>query len=170
MDSSDLNALTQGLVDSMTLFLRNSSDTNELNGTTHAIGTAWGNQAFVHVRWPWLFTPAMMVILTLALLIVVMVQNARRKCCVWKSSILASIYHGLERWPDEPVEQVTEMEHMAKKAAVNLSRSDDGRLALLAKKLIIPLTDGRMKAVVSTDAKKEIARPRHRRRQARLTV
>jgi hypothetical protein len=133
MDSGDLNALTQGLTDSMTLFLRNSSDTSGLNRTTHAIGTAWGNQAFVHVRWPWLVAPAVMVILTLALLIVVMVQNARRKCCVWKSSILASIYHGLERWPDESVEQVTEMEHAAKKAAVNLDRLDDGRLVLLAK-------------------------------------
>jgi hypothetical protein len=133
MDCSNLNALTQGLVDSMTLFLRSSSYTNDLNGTTNGIGTAWGNQAFVHGRWPWLFTPAMMVILTLALLIVAMVQNARRKCCVWKSSILATIYHGLERCPDESVEKVTEMEDVARKMAVNLSRSDDGRLALLAK-------------------------------------
>ena len=133
MDSGDLNALTQGLADSMTLFLRNSSDTSDLNRTTHAIGTAWGNQAFVHVRWPWLFAPAVMVILTLAFLIVVMVQNDRRKCCVWKSSILASIYHGLERRPDELVEQATEMEHAAKKVEVNLNRSDDGRLALLAR-------------------------------------
>jgi hypothetical protein len=117
----------------MTLFLRNSSDTNGLNETTQAIGTALGNQAFIHVCWPWLLTSAMMVIFTLALLIVAMVQNVRGKCCLWKSSILASIYHGLERWPDESVEEVSEMEHVAKKAAVNLTRSDDGRLALLAR-------------------------------------
>jgi hypothetical protein len=133
MDSGDLTTLMQGLTDSMTLFIRNSSDTSDLNGTTHAIGTAWGNQAFVHVRWPWLFAPAVMVILTLALLFVVMVQNARGKCCVWKSSILASIYHGLEQRPDGLVEQVTEMEHAAKETAVNLNRSEDGRLALLAR-------------------------------------
>jgi hypothetical protein len=134
MDSTDLNALMQGLVDSMTLFLRNSSDTSGLNKTTHAIGTAWGNQAFVHVRWPWLIAPAVMTVLTLALLIIVIVQNARRNGYVWKSSILASIYHGLEQWPDEPVETVTEMEYAAQKVTVNLNRSDDGRLALFAKR------------------------------------
>lgn len=67
------------------------------------------------------------------LLIVCIVMSMRGDRAVWKSSIVAPLFHGLEGWSEDSLldERVEDMKHSAKEMYAKLERDRIGRLALV---------------------------------------
>jgi hypothetical protein len=59
-------------------------------------GTVRLTEIYVSVRWLWLVFPSALVALGLVFLGLTMLTNGRRGLSLWKSSILAIFFHGLE--------------------------------------------------------------------------
>lgn len=62
-----------------------------------------------------------------------MVFSAERSRAVWKSSSIATLFHGLQGWPKDDLmeDRVEKIEESAKNMRVKLQRDRDGHLALL---------------------------------------
>jgi hypothetical protein len=58
------------------------------------LGSSITYTAFTHVRWGWLAFPIILETLGIVFLLIVLCRN--RKWPLWKGSILAALYHGLE--------------------------------------------------------------------------
>lgn len=82
----------------------------------NVIGTGYRDEVFIHVKWPWLILTATLVLSTMILLLVVMIESSRDGIVLWKSSILALMFHGHGLHDENaiPVHQVSQMETMAK--------------------------------------------------------
>ena len=98
------------------------------NGTDEQFGAAYSNKAFIHVRWPWLLFPAGLVLFTTIIFFLVMAKTAQKNMIVWKSSVLALIFHasGLQHKNDITATKVTQMESRAKNLKVELLGPHDG--------------------------------------------
>lgn len=83
----------------------------------------------VTVRWPWLVLPFVLIVATILFLVVTVLHSHRLGVKLWKSSVLALLYHGLE----EPLlegkfsESVNEMNIVAKATNARLRKSADDR-------------------------------------------
>ncbi|KAI0832181.1 hypothetical protein F5Y06DRAFT_307492 [Hypoxylon sp. FL0890] len=76
---------------SMTKYLRlyeQTSRMGENRSDTTAIGTAWTDETFVHVRWEWMVLPVVLEGLALAFLIGTIIQSKMSGIALWKSSTL----------------------------------------------------------------------------------
>lgn len=92
-------------------------------------GDAFAEEFFVHVRWQWIVLPASLEIASLVLLILVIIHSRREGIPLWKSSILALIYHGVEELRGQETlatERLSGMEVTAKETDVQLLRGGDG--------------------------------------------
>ena len=86
-------------------------------------------EAYVHVRWQWMIFPVALELATLTLFILVIIHSRREGVPIWKSSILAIIYHSVEELRNErspPTERLSDMQSAAEATAVGLWKSDDG--------------------------------------------
>jgi hypothetical protein len=92
--SVGLGNLLQNISISITNLMRNVDNT-----TAPVVGQLWNTEAIVHVRWIWFIYPIAVIILTLLFLVATIVQSSTPHIKVWKSSILAVLFHGL----DDPV-------------------------------------------------------------------
>ena len=73
--------------------------------------------------------PVALELATLTLFILVVIHSRREGVPIWKSSILAIIYHSVEELRNErspPTERLSDMQSAAKATAVGLWKSDDG--------------------------------------------
>ena len=104
------------------------------NSSDPAIGIAHYNQTCVHVRWPWMAYPAVLVV-TMLLFFVAMLVETRKKDEAsnhdFKSSVLPLMFHGLERQhtldlSGERMGRLGEMSEDARKIWVSLSWTDKG--------------------------------------------
>lgn len=112
--TKDLKSMAEGIAASLTNYgLRNSNAT--------AIGRAFTNERYVHVRWVWMILPASLEVATLILFIATIIQNHRAGLPTWKSSVLAVYYHD-EGSKDigMPVERLSEMDNAACATTVRL--------------------------------------------------
>ncbi|KAL4908708.1 hypothetical protein BDW74DRAFT_173940 [Aspergillus multicolor] len=83
--------------------------TNHTNSTSHYTaaamvpGTVRTAEVYVSVQWPWLIFPSALVAMAVVFLALTVLVNRRRGLRLWKSSVLALLFHGLEglRWDDE---------------------------------------------------------------------
>lgn len=68
-----------------------------------------------------------------ALLFTSMIFSAERSRAIWKSSSIATLFHGLQGWQKDDLmrDRVEEIENDAKNMRVKLQRDEDGHLALL---------------------------------------
>ncbi|KAL3439769.1 hypothetical protein BJX65DRAFT_291675 [Aspergillus insuetus] len=64
-------------------------------------GTVHLTEIYVSVRWLWLVFPSALVALGVVFLGLTMLTNRRQGLRLWKSSILAILFHGLEGVPGE---------------------------------------------------------------------
>ncbi|KAE8449583.1 hypothetical protein EG329_007913 [Mollisiaceae sp. DMI_Dod_QoI] len=121
-----LNATLASIAASLTkLGLDNSNET--------ITGLAASMEAYVQVRWEWLLLPSVLVVLDIIFLIVIMAKTKARKTHIWKSSVLAVLYHGLEEVPTgEEMDRVSGMEKAAQSTKVRLRFSEKGERILLA--------------------------------------
>jgi hypothetical protein len=92
-------------------------------------GDAYADESFVRVRWHWIAMPAFLELASLALLVLTIVHSRRMDIPLWKSSVLALIYHGVDelRAQENPAnERWSSMEGAAKEVDVQLVKSEDG--------------------------------------------
>jgi hypothetical protein len=74
---------------------------------------------------------------TLTLFIMVVVHSRREGVPIWKSSILAIIYHSVEELRDEKgpsTERLSDMQLAAKAAGAGFWKSDDGLHRIMARR------------------------------------
>jgi hypothetical protein len=57
--------------------------------------------SFFVVGWPWLILPLVVLVSSLAFLTAVVVATKRKRLVPWSNNILATLFHGLDRWPGE---------------------------------------------------------------------
>ena len=101
-----------------------------ISGDT-AIGTASQNVTYIHVRWPWLLLPLVMIILASGFLAVTVWQSHRWDIPCWRSSTLAVMEHGVHRSKESlgnrvvssKLEKISELEVWAEEVKVRLRRS-----------------------------------------------
>ncbi|CAG8143054.1 unnamed protein product [Penicillium salamii] len=93
-------------------------------------GTAHSSEVFVKVRWEWMILPGCLVLAGSCFFIATMVVNRRAKMPLWKSSALATLYHGLEKQEEDELVTAISMELQAENSKVRLTDSGDGRLVL----------------------------------------
>lgn len=84
----------------------------------------------IRVRWHWLILPAFLNILTTVLLITTATSSRKHKTPLWKSSITALLFHGLEDDPRVPrTSKLSHMDELAESMRVKIKPSGvDGRL------------------------------------------
>ena len=100
-DAASIPALISNVSTSMTNYMRIAS-----NSTT-VRGDAYDNVVFVHIRWPWLILPVLVVLLAIVFLWVSILYSRRRQTALWKSSSLALLFHGLDGWHDDDLGAIT---------------------------------------------------------------
>ncbi len=95
-------------------------------------GTVWTQKAFVAVRWAWLALPVALNTLGFLFLWATAIYTHRHNVPLWKSSLLAILYHGLEDRSfisdqQQSYDTASEMESAARTTLVSLScPSEDG--------------------------------------------
>ncbi|KAL4799576.1 hypothetical protein BDV19DRAFT_385344 [Aspergillus venezuelensis] len=97
-------------------------------------GTAFASEIYVSVDWAWLVPPAMLIALGIFFLLVTLLAKYRRKLKPWKSSILATIFHGLNGVEEVGSSKTTiaaQMEKTAESIHVRLRSVDQDRALML---------------------------------------
>jgi hypothetical protein len=92
-------------------------------------GRAYAEETHVKVRWWWILLPALLQLSTLILFTTTVVYSHLNGIPIWKSSILAIIYHGVEdldEKKDLTAERLSGMNAVARMDEVQFSRSADG--------------------------------------------
>ncbi|KAF4229617.1 hypothetical protein CNMCM8980_007183 [Aspergillus fumigatiaffinis] len=64
--------------------------------STIANGVAYQSETYIHVNWPWITLPVLVVLGSGILLACSIISNSRHKAALWKSSNLAVLLHSVE--------------------------------------------------------------------------
>ena len=125
-NNPDINQTIANLATSMGNHIR-------LKGVSYASGTTEAMATYIHVRWLWLILPFSLEALTLLTLVTTTILSAGRGIPIWKSSALATMFHGLpiHGLKSERLENNEEMEKLAKDLHVILIK-DNGTTVLKA--------------------------------------
>jgi hypothetical protein len=114
-----LNATLQNMANSLTVMMQNVSNDSITGQVGHP-------RAYVHVRWPWLIFPAVVIFIGIIFVLCTIVEAENDGAPVWKNSSLALIYHGLPQ-VDENTRLDTlsmrSMEERARKTMVQLEKT-----------------------------------------------
>ena len=92
-------------------------------------GRAFAEESYVKVRWQWIILPVLLQLSTLVLFIMTVVYSHLNGVPIWKSSILAIIYHAVEdldEKKDVAAERLSGMDAIAQVDKVQFSRDADG--------------------------------------------
>jgi hypothetical protein len=104
------------------------------NSSTLVYGNMTSPVVHVEVAWQWFILPAALNALAIFLLLATAVLSHHRKTQLWKSSMLALLYHGLdnpEPAPNLTMANVSEMERWASATSARLGPVKDGGRAVL---------------------------------------
>jgi hypothetical protein len=114
-----LNATLHNMANSLTVMMQNVSNDSITGKVGHP-------RAYVHVRWPWLIFPAVVIFIGIVFVLYTIVETERDDAPVWKNSSLALIYHGLPE-VDNTIRLETlgmrEMEARARETMVRLEKT-----------------------------------------------
>lgn len=122
-----VQATMDGMTRSITARLRQGDGISVNMGPAN--GTVWEMQTCVGVNWQWLTLPAALLLLTIMFLVLTIVKTRSKQARVWKSSIFAVLFNGLDqetRKSDGPVVSLEEMKVAADKATVRLEGTKEG--------------------------------------------
>lgn len=89
----DLDGWMRRLTQRMSNNVRLTGDTQRLNETKYD-GVAWAEEAYIKVQWPWIIYPWALVILSLAFLVVTIIENRGLK--PWKNNSSAMLFTRLD--------------------------------------------------------------------------
>ena len=86
------------------------------------------SESYIHVNWPWITLPALLVIAGTTFLLLAISETKRRGARVWKTSELALLFHVLEKSDQDldALHQSSEMEHVASEIRVKMARTSRG--------------------------------------------
>jgi hypothetical protein len=107
-------------------------------------GDAYAEELYVRVRWQWIILPAFLELASLVLLVLTIVHSRREDVPIWKSSVLALVYHGVDDLHDRGTlasERLSGMELIAKAADVQLLKNEDGVNSLAMRSGYIAVTE-----------------------------
>ncbi|OAP64512.1 hypothetical protein AYL99_00484 [Fonsecaea erecta] len=93
------------------------------NTTRLLSGTVWVEKDSVHVRWTWLTLPIALNVAGILYLALSVFYTRRHHLTLWKSSILATLYHGLHQnllQPDQAYKRASDMVEAASALSVRL--------------------------------------------------
>ena len=88
--ANGLDKAMSDLATAMTVAFRSSG------GAAPVPGDAFIFESYVHVRWGWIAFPVLAILLTTVFLGAAVWQSRRYKTKLWKSSALATLFHGLD--------------------------------------------------------------------------
>jgi hypothetical protein len=128
VNDTDPDATVSQLMDDVAVAMTNNIRNA---GEDFANGSMLKLQVFIEVTWYWIILPAIVVLASTVFVLATVAQNGVRQCPVWKSSVLAVVYHGLLDTGDEPMLRLTEMEEDAGQRKVHLEAGSQDRLRLL---------------------------------------
>lgn len=80
---------------------RQSKEAANLGPIDPANGTAYVQEIYVRVRWPWLILLGTVLLSTAVFLALTMYQSSRYNVAAWKSEPLALMYHGIDPGKDQ---------------------------------------------------------------------
>jgi hypothetical protein len=92
-------------------------------------GVALAEENYFSVRWQWIALPALLELAVLVMSVMTIVQCRREDVPLWKSSVLALIYHGVDgpRAQESLVtERLSGIEATAKVTDVQLLKTENG--------------------------------------------
>ncbi|KAF2652311.1 hypothetical protein K491DRAFT_664029 [Lophiostoma macrostomum CBS 122681] len=98
------------------------------NATEMVKGTAWAPEQFVSIRWEWIALPVLLLFSSLLLVLVTIFKSRRGGTAAWKSSVLATLLHGLTddvRDKFDPRLSPSEIEVISRRLRVKL-KTDGG--------------------------------------------
>lgn len=133
--SSNISMTMNNIATAMTNYFRDSSNIT-------VTGQVGQTESYVHVNWLWIILPAFLVLAGTIFLLLAMFESKRSGACVWKTSELALLFHGLETSHPElnAPHRSSEMEDMASKINVKMAITSDGRRILRQEKSSIMVT------------------------------
>ena len=96
-------------------------------------GTVFTAKLFVSVNWPLITLPAALIVLSVIFLLSTILTNRRQRLRLWKTSLLAVLFHGLDGWTsvDDRNATVSQMERTAHNLDVELKSPGDGKSLML---------------------------------------
>ncbi|KAK1579917.1 uncharacterized protein LY79DRAFT_521731 [Colletotrichum navitas] len=121
-----IDMLMNDLATSVTISFRSFNGTN-VTGIAHTV------ESYIHVEWGFLTVPLLTILLTIIFLSGAIYQTYSHKAKLWKSSMLATLVHGLDRSARERLEDLgglREQQNAAKSFNVQLNEGDEGLLVL----------------------------------------
>lgn len=122
-----VQATMDGMTRSVTARLRQGDGVSVNMGPAN--GTVWEIQTCVGVRWEWLALPAGLLLLTVVFLVLTIIKTRSTHAQVWKSSIFAVLFSGLDqetRQAGGPMVGLEEMKAAAGRTTVRLEYTKDG--------------------------------------------
>jgi hypothetical protein len=112
--TDDLGQMMENVASSLSSHMRTVS-----SEAVH--GKVWTTDTYVHVRWIWLLLPMSLMPASLAFLSTAMWITRNRNVGIWKSSSLATLFHGLEDTLDaHDLRRQSNMEESSKTIVVRL--------------------------------------------------
>ena len=123
--SSNISITMDNVATAMTNYFRDSSNIT-------VMGQAGQTESYVHVNWLWIILPSFLVLGGAIFLLLAIYETERLGACVWKTSALALLFHGLEKSHPESnaTHRSSDMEDMASKIGVKMTLTSDGRWIL----------------------------------------
>lgn len=105
-------------------------DADVSDSTERATGVALTYDTFVHVRWPWFVLPVMVELMGLVYFVAI-AYGLKRRRSLWKGSILAALYHGLQHYEfrerGEGLDTASGMKAAAERTSVMLKEASGGQ-------------------------------------------
>lgn len=103
-------------------------------------GTAYSIQVLVEVQWPWLILPGLLLLFGVCFFVLTIFSSKKHSIPLWKSSVLALIYHGLNGDVVDSSDHSTasKMESRAEITSVKLQMSDEKKTLMLKQGKALP--------------------------------
>ena len=160
--TDDVGGLIDSVATSISSHIRNIS-------SEVVVGQAIEMQNFVYVRWLWLILPLTLVSALIFFLAIIMWRGrSEESIVIWKSSGLASMFHGLEQnhVPQASMDMLdrqTDMEQLSKKIFVRLQETDNNvqRLVQRESSVVTASDDYEMSTnITGTDIHQDVSKSR----------
>lgn len=134
-DPTIVKFVRNGLEDTTAKIASSFTRSAMARSNTTANGTVLSAKVYVTVNWLWITLPAALVVLSVTFLLLTILTNRRQRLRLWKTSLLAVLFHGLDGWTsmDDKHATVSQMERTAQGLEVKLETPGDGKGLMLEK-------------------------------------
>ncbi|KAI0007464.1 hypothetical protein F4779DRAFT_591790 [Xylariaceae sp. FL0662B] len=137
LQNSDLKTVITNIGETLTNQFRSNNPGDNYNASA-ITGTAFFNETYIHVRWPWMILPLGEVVLAAFLLTISIIITRNQP--LLKDSLIALLANRLHGWSDEELDvsgqqTQTALDNLAEKMLAKLEADDKGRLRFVRKQV-----------------------------------